>query len=112
MSRFSNNVMTPCLFLHYHITGTLEISAGVPWIHIVNATRLAGKRGSMARLTDESIRIETNVDVDESRILIRILEGPQHGIIRVNSFIFLPLSLSAPLFTMYPYTWTREKKKN
>lgn len=53
---------------------------------IVNTTSLAGKKGSMAKLTDESIQIETNLDVDQKRILIRIVAGPQHGIIRVTCF--------------------------
>jgi len=66
--------------------GTLEISAGAPWVHIVNTTTLAGKRGSIERLTDESLRIDTNLDMDPESIAIRIVGGPQHGIIRVTSF--------------------------
>ncbi|CAG7786715.1 unnamed protein product, partial [Allacma fusca] len=68
----------------FTVNGTVRISAGSPTVRVVNTSRLAGKRGSMARLTEESIGLETNVDVDEGKILIRILDGPQHGIIRVN----------------------------
>jgi hypothetical protein len=67
--------------------GTLEISAGAPWVHIVNTTTLAGKRGSIERLADESLRIDTNVDLDQDSIVARIVGGPQHGIIRVTNFI-------------------------
>lgn len=76
------------MFSVFLFLGTLRISAGAPWVKIVNTTSLAGKKGSMAKLSDESIQIETNLDVDQKRILIRIVGGPQHGIIRVTSFSF------------------------
>jgi hypothetical protein len=63
--------------------GTLGISAGAPWVRVIEGKILIGKKGSVAKLSESSIKVDTNVDTEPSKIMIRILDGPQHGLIRV-----------------------------
>jgi len=65
------------------LLGTLVISAGAPWVRVAESKVLIGKKGSVAKLSEESIKVDTNVDTDWSKIMIRILDGPQHGLIKV-----------------------------
>ena len=72
---------------------------------VVNTTGLVTKKGSMTRLADESIHVETNLDVEQNRILIQIIDAPQYGLITVAIYFFL-LNCRNPyvcLFSVYIY---------
>lgn len=65
------------------LPGTLAINAGSPWIRLLNTSTLVAKKGASAKLTERSIRVDTNVDLNPMSIRVRVLEPPQHGAILV-----------------------------
>lgn len=70
-----------------YLLATLVINAANPWIRVTNATTLITKKGAPAKLNEQSVKVDTNLDVGPSSILIRVLDEPHFGRIKVRNLI-------------------------
>ncbi|OXA39675.1 Chondroitin sulfate proteoglycan 4 [Folsomia candida] len=61
------------------INESLEIRSGPPWVKLGKSSTLIARRGANTPLTPDSIRIETNVDIEMSEIEVRVADGPSNG---------------------------------
>jgi hypothetical protein len=51
---------------------------------VVKTSTLVAKKGAFAKLDEESIKVDTNLDVDTFNIRVRVVDMPQHGLVKVK----------------------------